>query len=47
MPSCPFSEWVQVMPDLNEFITIEEAAEKLKHHIKHVRRMIEKATAQV
>ena len=28
------------MPDLNEFITTEEAAEKLKYHVEHVRRMM-------
>jgi len=27
------------MPDLNEFISTEEAAEKLKYHVEHVRRM--------
>ena len=29
-----------VMPDLNEFISTEEAAEKLKYHVEHVRRMM-------
>jgi excisionase family DNA binding protein len=28
------------MPDLNEFISTEEAAEKLKYHVEHVRRMM-------
>jgi excisionase family DNA binding protein len=27
------------MPDLNEFISTKEAAEKLKYHVEHVRRM--------
>jgi excisionase family DNA binding protein len=29
-----------VMPDPNEFISTEEAAEKLKYHVEHVRRMM-------
>jgi len=28
------------MPDLNEFISTEEAAERLKYHVEHVRRMM-------
>jgi excisionase family DNA binding protein len=28
------------MPDLNEFVSTEEAAEKLKYHVEHVRRMM-------
>jgi len=33
-------EVVPYVPDLNEFISTEEAAEKFKYHIEHVRRMI-------
>ena len=40
LPSHPFSEWTRDMPDLNEFISTEEAAEKLKYHVEHVRRMM-------
>jgi excisionase family DNA binding protein len=32
------------MPDLNEFISTEEAAEKLKYHIEHVRRMMQEGS---
>ena len=28
------------MPDLNEFISTEEAAEKLKYQVEHIRRMM-------
>jgi len=28
------------MPDLNEFVSTEEAAERLKYHVEHVRRMM-------
>jgi excisionase family DNA binding protein len=28
------------MPDLNEFVSTEEAAEKLKYHVEHVRKMM-------
>ena len=28
------------MPDLNEFVSIEEAAEKFKYHVEHVRKMM-------
>ena len=31
---------VRVIPDLKEFISTEEAAEKLKYHVEHVRRMM-------
>ncbi len=29
------------MPDLKEFISTEEAVEKLKYHVEHVRRMVQ------
>jgi hypothetical protein len=29
-----------VMPDLNEFISTEEAAEKIKYYVEHDRRML-------
>lgn len=28
------------MPDLNDFISTEDAAEKLQYHVEHVRRMV-------
>jgi len=28
------------MPDLNDFISTEDAAEKLQYHVEHVRRMM-------
>ena len=31
---------LSVMPDLNEFVSTEEAAERLKYHVEHVRRMM-------
>ena len=34
------------MPDLNEFISTEEAAEKLKYHVEHVRRMMREGSIQ-
>jgi excisionase family DNA binding protein len=36
----PFLEWKREIPDLNDFISTEEAAEKLKYHVEHVRRMM-------
>jgi len=35
------------MPDLNEFISTEESAEKLKYHVEHVRPGCKKAASQV
>ena len=46
MPSRPFSEWMRVMPDLNDFISTEEAAEKLKYHVEHVRRMMREGSIE-
>jgi excisionase family DNA binding protein len=40
MPSRSVLEWKGDMPDLNEFISTEEAAEKLEYHVEHVRRMM-------
>jgi excisionase family DNA binding protein len=40
MPSRSVLERKRDMPDLNEFISTEEAAEKLKYHVEHVRRMM-------
>ena len=37
---------VAVIPDLNEFISTEEAAEKLKYHVEHVRRMMREGSIQ-
>jgi len=34
------------MPDLNEFISTEEAAEKLKYHFEHVRRMMREGSIE-
>ena len=34
------------MPDLNEFISTEEAAEKLKYHVEHVRRMMREGSIE-
>jgi len=28
------------LPDLNEFVSTEEAAERLKYHVEHVRKMM-------
>jgi excisionase family DNA binding protein len=35
------------MPDLNEFISTEETAEKLKYHVEHVRRMLREGSIAV
>jgi len=34
------------MPDLNEFISTEEAAEKLAYHVEHVRRMMREGSIE-
>jgi len=34
------------MPDLNEFVSTEEAAEKLKYHVEHVRRMMREGSIE-
>jgi excisionase family DNA binding protein len=34
------------MPDLNDFISTEEAAEKLAYHVEHVRRMMREGSIQ-
>jgi excisionase family DNA binding protein len=34
------------MPDLNEFISTEEAAEKLKYHIEHVHCMMREGSIE-
>jgi len=34
------------MPDLNDFISTEEAAEKLKYHVEHVRRMMREGSIE-
>jgi len=34
------------MPDLNESISTEEAAEKLKYHVEHVRRMMREGSIE-
>jgi excisionase family DNA binding protein len=34
------------MPDLNEFISTEEAAEKLKYHVEHVRCMMREGSIE-
>jgi excisionase family DNA binding protein len=34
------------MPDLNEFISTEEAAEKLGYHVEHIRRMMREGSIQ-
>jgi excisionase family DNA binding protein len=34
------------MPDLNEFISTEEAAEKLKYHVEHVSRMMREGSIE-
>ncbi len=35
-----------VMPNLNEFISTEEVAEKLKYHVEHVRRMMREGSIE-
>jgi excisionase family DNA binding protein len=35
-----------VMPDLNEFISIEEAAVKLMYHVEYVRRMMREGSIE-
>ena len=37
---------LSVMPDLNEFVSTEEAAEKLKYHVEHVRRMMREGSIE-
>ena len=37
---------VAVIPDLNEFISTEEAAEKLNYHVEHVRRMMREGSIE-
>jgi excisionase family DNA binding protein len=34
------------MPDLNEFISTEEASEKLKYHVEHVGRMMQEGSIE-
>ena len=34
------------MLDLNEFISTEEAADKLKYHVEHVRRMMREGSIE-
>jgi excisionase family DNA binding protein len=34
------------MPDLNDFISTEEAADKLKYHVEHVRRMMREGSIE-
>ena len=34
------------MLDLNEFMSTEEAAEKLKYHVEHVRRMMREGSIE-
>jgi len=34
------------MPDLNDFISTEEAAVKLKYHVEHVRRMMREGSIE-
>ena len=46
MPSRSVLERKRDMPDLNEFISTEEAAEKLKYHVEHVRRMMREGSIQ-
>jgi len=46
MPSRSVLERKRDMPDLNEFISTEEAAEKLKYHIEHVRRMMREGSIE-
>jgi excisionase family DNA binding protein len=37
---------MRVIPDLNKFISTEEAAEKLKYHVEHVRRMMREGSIE-
>lgn len=46
MHSRTISECMRVLPDLNEFISTEEAAGKLKYHVEHVRRMIREGSIE-
>ena len=46
MPSRSVLERKRDMPDLNEFISTEEAAEKLKYHVEHVRRMMREGSIE-
>ncbi len=46
MPSRSFPERKREMPDLSDFISTEEAAEKLKYHVEHVRRMMREGSIQ-
>jgi len=46
MPSRFVLDWKRDMPDLDEFISTEEAAEKLKYHVEHVRRMMREGSIE-
>jgi len=40
MPLSTPSPFVEIMPDLTDYMTTQEAAEKLGYHVDHVRRML-------